>query len=97
MFKIKKGGITYNELHMCPTNGLNERIYALKEDLLQINFEHKNIIIDIGWYPEFDPKGSFVIKVVKDFNWEQPLCEQRTKCIKEVYEVLEKQIAKIDI
>lgn len=44
----------------------------LKEDLAQISYSG-GIVLDIGWYPSFDPKGEFTVTVVKDSDWESPV------------------------
>lgn len=96
IIKLKCDKITYNDLYIDPIKSHNEQIYALKEDLIQINFENKNIVIDVGWYPEFDPKGSFTIKVIQDSNWEKPLFEKKTKNVEELYKILNEEVNKID-
>ena len=46
----------------------------LKEDLVQVQYPN-NIILDIGWYPEFDINGKFRIVVVHNYNWDIPIYE----------------------
>ena len=43
--------------------------YELKQDMLQIKL-NDNIIADIGWLPDFDLKGNFQVRVVKNHDWE---------------------------
>ena len=47
-------------------------LYSLKEDMLQISYKG-NFLLDVGWYPSFDPDGCFQIRAVKEFDWENPL------------------------
>jgi hypothetical protein len=44
----------------------------LKEDLAQVKYSSE-ILLDIGWYPEFSPSGEFVVTVVRGGDWESPL------------------------
>jgi hypothetical protein len=83
-FKLKdillaKGGqIVYDDLtHLDTSKNMESQIVNLKEDLLQVAFSN-NIILDIGWYPSFDIKGSFHINLIKNSNWDNtPQIKQR--------------------
>jgi hypothetical protein len=51
----------------------------LVEDLLLVRFG-KTIILDLGWYPEFNSNGQFVLSVVRCKNnncedWENPVLQ----------------------
>jgi hypothetical protein len=39
----------------------------------------KNVIIDVGWYPDGDPTGDYVARLVIDQNWEKPRMQLTTK------------------
>lgn len=48
--------------------------WYFKESLLYICYMKSDpkILLDLGWYPEFDPEGKFAIQVFKeDFSGEQ--------------------------
>ena len=66
-----QGKVTYDELSMLQESGIEHQAYHLKEDLLQVEYPDC-FLIDVGWYPSFDAKGHFQIKVVKDYEWESP-------------------------
>ncbi|AGA28945.1 hypothetical protein Sinac_4780 [Singulisphaera acidiphila DSM 18658] len=51
---------------------LGEQIDCLKEDLAQITFPGA-IVLDLGWYPSFDPRGMFKVMVVQNSDWDKPL------------------------
>jgi len=51
---------------------LNSQIDILKEDLVLVRFG-KIITLGLGWFPEFDPQGQFVLDVVKWEDWENPI------------------------
>jgi hypothetical protein len=44
----------------------------LKEDLVLARFGDV-ILLDLGWYPEFNLQGEFVLRVVNDADWENPI------------------------
>ena len=50
---------------------IDSQINLLKEDLAQVHFG-KNIVLDLGWYPEFNPRGQFGLVIVKLANLEDP-------------------------
>lgn len=45
--------------------------------LLQLVYDKKNLLIDLGWLPESDPEGSFCLTLLRadDEQWENPLTE----------------------
>jgi hypothetical protein len=56
----------------------------LKEDLAQVEFG-PNMLLDVGWYPEFAPEGRFVVSVVRDQEWEEPMLRLESKDISGLY------------
>ncbi|MCG7409202.1 hypothetical protein MH117_17430 [Paenibacillus sp. ACRRX] len=73
------GKITYNEFHFDPQLPLAEQIWSLKHDILQVAFEDERFILDVGWLPEFDTeRGSFIVVVVENYDWDYPLYQNRT-------------------
>ncbi|WP_459480887.1 hypothetical protein [Clostridium saccharoperbutylacetonicum] len=51
------------------------------QDILQIQHKKRNVIIDLGWYPDIDPCGHYRVVAIKDTNWESPIerYESRSK------------------
>ncbi len=45
------------------TRPLSGQSGHLKEDLAQIRFPD-GIVLDLGWYPSFDPDGAFAVTIV---------------------------------
>jgi hypothetical protein len=50
---------------------LAESLDWLKEDLALIEFPN-DVIVDVGWYPEFSLAGRFRVHVVRGHDWAQP-------------------------
>ena len=68
-----KGVVRLNDLNEIEeSTGLVGNIEALKEDLLQVVY-FGQIILDVGFYPEFDLLGEFVVLVIKDEDWSAPV------------------------
>lgn len=54
---------------------LENQKFNLVQDICQISYEGKNIVIDIGWHPidfEINANSHFKIYVVRDYDWSAP-------------------------
>lgn len=91
----RKGEILYNDLYLDEEIPLSKQLDNLKEDLLQVNFYNK-YLIDIGWYPEFDKNGQFKISVIKEYDWDNPICISICKTIEDLKKKFEHCIQIID-
>jgi hypothetical protein len=76
--KLQSGTLVYDDFHINFLLPFDEQKWAFKEDLLQITFGD-TYTIDVGWYPEFEPHGFFVISLIKDFNWQKPIMRKNCK------------------
>jgi hypothetical protein len=66
--------------------------WELKEDLIQVEFG-KRAIVDVGWYPAFDPEGSFTVMVIVDRDWEEPIVRIKCATIPELKSALVQAVA----
>ena len=88
-FKKYKHLITFNDLKIINFKlSFLEQRWSFKEDLLQMGCQNDVITIDVGWYPEFIIDGCFGIKVIKNYNWSNPLIEKETKDFIELEKIL---------
>lgn len=71
MWDFKGGRVLYDELSSVTEGSVALTWDSLKEDMLQVEYP-ENILLDVGWYPSFDPEGTFQVRVVKDFQWDVP-------------------------
>ncbi len=73
---IKNSFTTYDpELSYSVENSLK----YLEEDLLQITISN-SILIDLGWYGNFETnEGSFKIYVIKNNDWDNPIRIESSK------------------
>lgn len=86
---IPNGKVIYNEFNFDFSKSLKEQENCLLEDILQISFQN-NILLDLGWYPELDFTGGFVLRVIKDYDWEKPLYKIEFKDLSLVSENIKK-------
>jgi hypothetical protein len=59
------------------------------EDLLFLAHQWDDIGVDLGWYPDHDPEGAFVLQVIFGSDWEHPIFRHETRDLGEVVEKLE--------
>lgn len=84
--------VTYNTfLEIDPSNIKQDEEWFMifTESLFQAIHKSRNILIDLGWYPEGDPKGNFGIELIKNYEWEKPLESINSKDKDEIIEKLE--------
>ncbi len=70
--------------HARVTGTLRSRatVQNLLEDMIQI--EIGNVVIDVGWYPDWDPNGEYRLTVFRD-SYDSPIEAQlRTRDVSEV-------------
>ena len=56
-----------------------------------------NYLLDVGWYPEYEAAGQFIVQLVKGQDWENPqykksckTCEELERIIQELVVLFEK-------
>ncbi|MDM5303514.1 hypothetical protein QUF44_18405 [Bacillus subtilis] len=71
-------------------------LFDFNQDLLQISHKTKNLLLDVGWYPEGDPTGSYGIELIKNGDWENPvediICTELKELIKHLDHIFMKEI-----
>lgn len=55
----------------------------LYEDMFSADIKKLELILDIGWYGDFI-NGSFLILLIKNLNWEEPIIKIKTNNINEL-------------
>lgn len=76
---FKSGDITYYDFNINPTLPLKDQIAYMQDNLIQI--EYSNYIVDVGWRPECNINGSFIILVIKNHDWQAPICIKETRSL----------------
>ena len=85
-FDFTPGRVTQNDFPIEEDILLNEDNDELKEDMLQVVYP-QNYTLDVGWYSGIK---KFIVFVVKDYNWEEPI----VKIICEDIEGVKKEVLK---
>jgi hypothetical protein len=89
--------IRYNELREIDPEKLAPGDPAwvyMNQDLLQVENRDEQMLIDVGWYPDNDPAGTFAIKVVVEEDWQRPIATARTRSLGELADRLEMLLLK---
>jgi hypothetical protein len=91
-FNLRSGTIIYNDLANIKTQlPFENQSCDYKEDLLQIGFGY-HYCVDVSWLPEADPTGSFIVRVIENFNWSAPLFIKKTKKLNIVFQYIDQAI-----
>ena len=70
---IGEGVVVFDDIsHLPDAFEAARHIDCLREDMLQIRFGD-DVLLDVGWYPSFRKHGHFLLMLVKNQDWEQPL------------------------
>jgi hypothetical protein len=83
---ILDGIIVYNDFSIFPNIPFSNQKYSFKEDILQIKFG-KRFLLDVGWKPEFEKKGQFIIQAIIDEDWLNPLLEKKCKSLAQLKKI----------
>ena len=86
-FIPNKGTVVYDDFNIDFTKPIKIQIDSLKEDLLQISFS-ENIILDLGWYPEYNIRGNFVLQIIKEYDWENPIYKKKIHYSSDIYQII---------
>ncbi len=88
---FKSGKVIYNEFNIDFSKPLKLQIYNLNQDLLQVEYKN-NYILDVGWSPDFDVNGSFIIYIIKDYNWGNYIYKRQCKDIEKLKKYINQAI-----
>ena len=68
---------------------LEHAILGFTQDLVLIENELESNLIDIGWYPDIDINGEFILsKLTKgkdhEYDWQNPIEEYKTRSLRKL-------------
>lgn len=92
---ILNGTITYNDFDINEDTLFENQRYSFKLDMLQISFGDR-FILDVGWQPDFDQNGHFVVRAIQDYDWLNPLVKIKPRSLKTLKKAIEKAAKIID-
>ena len=83
-YDFNPGIVKYNPYKLSPEDMTD--IKWLSEDMLQVEFPN-NYLLDMGWYGKsFTLHGVFIIYIIKDFRWDNPIYKEEYRSVTELYE-----------
>ena len=71
-FNFINGKVVYDGFNLDLCKPIENQYDLLTEDLLQVTFCNGKLL-DLGWYPEFNPEGRFILMLIENENWDNPL------------------------
>ena len=85
-FELPEGWkININNLFKIEIEKNDDKIWdKFSEDMFNMVNSEKKLIIDVGWYPQFDVNGHFGLIVIKDNVWLKPIDTLVTRDINEI-------------
>ena len=86
-FNFQNGNIIYDNFCFDVSKKIECQEDSLVEDLLQVSFPD-NLLLDLGWYPEFDITGQFVLQIIRNYDWDIPLYKREFSNLCMVYKEL---------
>ncbi|MBY0014089.1 MULTISPECIES: hypothetical protein [Paenibacillus] len=88
-FDFEFGRITYNTYKLSPTDQTD--LEWISEDMFQVEYPN-GYVLDVGWYGGFD-EGIFIIFIIKDCQWSEPLLRREYKDVNKLYEGMKECIS----
>jgi len=93
--------VNLNEFTEIDPNNINEEAedediwFNFKQDLLQIENKHFRILIDLGWYPDFNSEGNFRFVLIRDYQWDEPVRSIQTRNKDEIVAIIESWLTEL--
>lgn len=89
--------ITYNCFYTIEPEYLLEgdNFLLFKSTLLQAENKRYNILLDVGWIDDRDPKSGYGLTLLRDLNWDDPLFDQVLLDRNELVELIEKLLSDV--
>ncbi|MFP7691691.1 hypothetical protein ACLH26_02470 [Bacillus subtilis] len=69
--------------------------FLFTDSLLQLYHEQSSITLDLGWVPDISPEGNYLVLLVKDNDWEDPIKEFSSDDYKKVILYIEYHLKQV--
>ncbi len=89
------GKIIWDHFDIDENSPLERQVDSLTEDMLQIGFG-KRFAVDVGWRPDFETGGHFIVVAIQDCDWMKPVYENKCRTLKELKEAIEEAVLVVD-
>ena len=89
--------VEWNSLTEPPEGKDRPPLDDLTQDLLLLRNQHFGVLVDLGWYPEFSPRGHFRLTALRLENgqdaqveaWDSPLRVKKSRSYSKIRATLE--------
>ncbi|MGG1546544.1 hypothetical protein ABE347_03515 [Bacillus paralicheniformis] len=74
--------VSYNKLIDIDPDQLEEDSddwFNFTSSLLQLEHKESRLTLDVGWYIDIDPSGTFYMLLIKNLDWDNPLEDMETR------------------
>jgi hypothetical protein len=95
-FDFGPGEVSHCSWEIVPDLPFSQQLWELRQDLIQVCYRSKNLVLDIGWSPDFNVEGRFIVAVVRGENWENPVFSREAftfdklrSCVEEAVKFIE--------
>ncbi len=85
---LKSRQIVYAACSIDFSRPFAEQADNLTEDLWQVSYG-ADLLLDVGWYPEGDAEGGFIVQLIRAGAWDDPLYKHSARQEKELQESIE--------
>lgn len=89
---VAPGIIKLNDLILDPDVSLDDQLDELKEDLFHAVFPN-DLVLDIGWYPEFEARGRFGVLLYRGCDTYDAVASRRCRSIPELKAIVAEMVA----
>ncbi|CAM4447664.1 hypothetical protein [Paenibacillus tarimensis] len=97
--RITEGwSVKYNNFWQIDPKSLehdDDRWFMFTESLLQLYHEKSSTILDLGWNPDLSPEGSYLVLIVKNMDWDNPIYEFESDDYNKIIQFIELQLKTI--
>jgi hypothetical protein len=81
--------VEFNNFFECNPEDCEDFWSIFNEDLLQLKNNKFDLTIDLGWCPDGDPNGKYILYFIIHGNWRNPLEVFESRSTKDIVDKIE--------
>lgn len=78
-------------------NANNNGWSLFEEELLYCRYEKQNLILDMGWFPNYEHDGKFILSLIKDKNWRDQQIISQTQSLAEITQAINNTLLRVSL
>ena len=90
-FEFEAGEVVWDDLYFDETLPLAQQVDDLRDDLLFVRYPN-DVAIVVGWLPEFNPEGTYVISVYRDAAMHAPAHTEECRDARQLVDALRRTL-----